>query len=58
MSGADLGALMNGATVALGGSPEFALVLLNEASAYPHGSLQPQAVARGFDHSHGLRLHR
>ncbi len=47
MTGADLGALMNGATVALGGSPEFALVLLNEASAYPHGSLQPQAVADG-----------
>jgi Xaa-Pro dipeptidase len=47
MSGADLGALMNGATVALGGSPEFALVLLNEASAYPHGSLQPQAVGEG-----------
>lgn len=47
MSGADLGALMNAATVALGGSPEFALVLLNEASAYPHGSLQPQAVHEG-----------
>jgi Xaa-Pro dipeptidase len=47
MSGADIGALMNGATVALGGSPEFALVLLNEASAYPHGSLQPQAVRDG-----------
>jgi Xaa-Pro aminopeptidase len=47
MSGADLGALMNAATVALGGSPEFALVLLNEASAYPHGSLQPQAVRPG-----------
>ena len=47
MTGADLGALMNGATVALGGAPEFALVLLNEASAYPHGSLQPQAVGDG-----------
>jgi Xaa-Pro dipeptidase len=47
MSGADIGALMNGATVALGGSPEFALVLLNEASAYPHGSLQPQTVRDG-----------
>lgn len=47
MAGADIGALMNGATVALGGSPEFALVLLNEASAYPHGSLQPQAVSEG-----------
>ena len=47
MSGTDIGTLMNGATVALGGSPEFALVLLNEASAYPHGSLQPQSVGQG-----------
>jgi Xaa-Pro dipeptidase len=47
MSGAEIGALMNSATVALGGSPEFALVLLNEASAYPHGSLQPQTVRDG-----------
>jgi Xaa-Pro dipeptidase len=47
MSGADIGALMNSATVALGGSPEFALVLLNEASAYPHGSLKAQAVREG-----------
>jgi Xaa-Pro dipeptidase len=47
MSGADIGTLMNAATVTLGGSPEFALVLLNEASAYPHGSLQPQVVRDG-----------
>jgi Xaa-Pro dipeptidase len=47
MSASDIATLMNGATVALGGSPEFALVLLNEASAYPHGSLQPQSVAAG-----------
>jgi Xaa-Pro dipeptidase len=47
MSAADIGTLMNDATVALGGSPEFALVLLNGASAYPHGSLQPQAVGDG-----------
>jgi Xaa-Pro dipeptidase len=47
MSGTEIGALMNSATTALGGSPEFALVLLNEASAYPHGSLQPQAVRDG-----------
>ena len=38
---------MNGATAALGGKPEFALVLLGEASAYPHGSGQPQAVRDG-----------
>ncbi|WP_184100576.1 M24 family metallopeptidase [Sphingopyxis panaciterrulae] len=47
MTRADVGALMNGATKALGGSPEFALVLLGEASAYPHGSGQPQIVRPG-----------
>jgi Xaa-Pro dipeptidase len=47
MNSTEIAALMNGATAALGGSPEFALVLLNEASAYPHGSLQPQAVRQG-----------
>jgi Xaa-Pro dipeptidase len=47
MSGAEIGTLMNSATIALGGSPEFALVLLNEASAYPHGSLQAQIVRDG-----------
>jgi Xaa-Pro dipeptidase len=47
MSDADLGTLMDQATSALGGTPEFSLVLLNEASAYPHGSRQPQAVREG-----------
>jgi Xaa-Pro dipeptidase len=47
MSAADLGELMNGATLALGGSPEFALILLNEASAFPHGSSKPQVVREG-----------
>ncbi|HXA41231.1 MAG TPA: Xaa-Pro peptidase family protein [Phenylobacterium sp.] len=47
MSPGDIGALMNAATVALGGSPEFALVLINEASAYPHGSKQPQTLHEG-----------
>ncbi|MGA2341578.1 MAG: Xaa-Pro peptidase family protein [Steroidobacteraceae bacterium] len=47
MSASDLGELMNGATVALGGSPEFALILLNEASAFPHGSSTPQSVREG-----------
>jgi Xaa-Pro dipeptidase len=47
MSSADIGALMDAATTALGGSPEFALVLLNEASAYPHGSQQIQTVREG-----------
>jgi Xaa-Pro dipeptidase len=47
MSGKDIGALMDKATMALGGSPEFSMVLLNEASAYPHGSKQPQTVREG-----------
>ncbi|HEY7808773.1 MAG TPA: Xaa-Pro peptidase family protein [Allosphingosinicella sp.] len=47
MTPADVGKIMNAATVALGGSPEFALVLLGEASAYPHGSGKPQEVKKG-----------
>ncbi|WP_114953568.1 M24 family metallopeptidase [Sphingosinicella terrae] len=47
MAPADIAAIMNGATRALGGNPEFALILLGEASAYPHGSGQPQAVRVG-----------
>ncbi|HXZ58951.1 MAG TPA: Xaa-Pro peptidase family protein [Steroidobacteraceae bacterium] len=47
MSGPDILALMVGATQALGGAHEFTLVLLNEASAYPHGSIQPQQVRAG-----------
>jgi Xaa-Pro dipeptidase len=38
---------MNAATRKLGGSPEFALVLVGEAAAYPHGSKAPQVVADG-----------
>jgi Xaa-Pro dipeptidase len=47
MRTADIAALIDGATGALGGSPEFSLVLLNEASAYPHGSKQAQAIRAG-----------
>jgi Xaa-Pro dipeptidase len=47
MTPADISAIMNGATAALGGTPGFALVLLGEASAYPHGSGQPQQVRDG-----------
>lgn len=43
----DIRAIMNNATSALGGSVGFSLVLLNEASAYPHGSGQPQTVQEG-----------
>jgi Xaa-Pro dipeptidase len=47
MSPADLSALVDNATIALGGSPEFSMVLLNEASAYPHGSVQAQKLRDG-----------
>lgn len=47
MQPAEVSAMMNDATRALGGSPKFAIVLLNEASAYPHGSRQPQIVKDG-----------
>jgi Xaa-Pro dipeptidase len=47
MSPGEIGAMMDSATVALGGGPEFALVLLNEASAYPHGSHQAQTLREG-----------
>jgi Xaa-Pro dipeptidase len=43
----EIGAMTNAATVALGGVPEFALVLINEASAYPHGSNQLQTLREG-----------
>ena len=39
--------LLIAATEQLGGSHEFSLVLLNEASAYPHGSVKPQQVRKG-----------
>jgi Xaa-Pro dipeptidase len=47
MTPAEIGALMDGAHKALGADPEFALILLGEASAYPHGSGKPQAVKDG-----------
>ena len=47
MTAKDLGDLMTRITLKLGGSPEFSLSLLNEASAYPHGSVKPQAVHEG-----------
>jgi len=47
MSSADVMKLLVAATEALGGVHEFSLVLLNEASAYPHGSVTPQTVRKG-----------
>ena len=47
MRSADVLSLMIAATEQLGGSHEFSLVLLNEASAFPHGSVTPQKVREG-----------
>ncbi|MBS0332717.1 MAG: aminopeptidase P family protein [Proteobacteria bacterium] len=47
MSPGEVAQMMNAATVALGGAPEFSLVLVNEASAYPHGSKQKQTLREG-----------
>ena len=47
MSGPDIMKILVTATEALGGAHEFSLVLLNEASAYPHGSDKPQTVRKG-----------
>lgn len=47
MESADLSALMGETTRQLGGTPKFSMVLLNEASAYPHGTRRPQTVREG-----------
>lgn len=47
MTAEDIKSLVARATASLGGSDPFTLVLLNEASAYPHGSHQPQTVREG-----------
>lgn len=47
MTGPEIGALMNAGTRKLGGDPEFALALIGEASAYPHGSREVHRVADG-----------
>lgn len=47
MTGAEVGALMSAATRKLGGTPEFSMALIGEASAYPHGSKQVHRVAEG-----------
>lgn len=47
MTAADIAARMDRPTLMLGGAPEFSLVLLNEASAYPHGSRLSQSIREG-----------
>ena len=43
----DLAKMLFDATAQLGGEPDFSLVLVNEASAFPHGSVKPQVVRSG-----------
>jgi Xaa-Pro dipeptidase len=47
MTPRDIAALLEAGMAARGGSDTWALVLLGEASALPHGSGKPQAVRRG-----------
>ena len=47
MQASDILDLVTSTTGQLGGKHEFTLVLLNEASAYPHGSVKPQQVHEG-----------
>jgi len=47
MNSEDISAQMDRTTIALGGAPEFSMVLLNEASALPHGSVHVQTVRDG-----------
>jgi Xaa-Pro dipeptidase len=47
MHSEDVANLMDQTTVALGGIPQFALALLNEASAFPHGSKVVQTLREG-----------
>jgi Xaa-Pro dipeptidase len=47
MTPQDFGTAIDTATAAIGGSPEFSLVLIDEASAQPHGSRKPQVVRPG-----------
>lgn len=47
MSAGDIRTLLEGRIAQQGGTEPFSLVLLNEASAYPHGTEKPQSVRDG-----------
>ncbi len=47
MTPADVGALMRDAQAALGGSDTWSMALFGPASAYPHGTNQPQQIEEG-----------
>ncbi|HEU4517644.1 MAG TPA: Xaa-Pro peptidase family protein [Steroidobacteraceae bacterium] len=47
MSAGDIRQMLEGKIQELGGAEPFSLVLLNEASAYPHGTEKPQSLREG-----------
>lgn len=47
MPAGEIASRMTEATRTLGGAPAFSMVLLNDASAYPHGTDAPQTVREG-----------
>lgn len=49
MTPADVAAIIEAATIARGGQPQFQLVLTGEATAYPHGTRKPQRVEKGIN---------
>lgn len=49
MTPRDIAAIIEAATVAHGGRPEFQLVLTGEGTAYPHGTHRPQTVEKGIN---------
>ena len=48
MTPRDVAAIIEAATIAHGGRPEFQLVLTGEGTAYPHGTRKPQKVEKGI----------
>ena len=49
MTPRDVSAIIEAATAARGGQPEFQLVLTGEGTAYPHGTRRPQMVEKGIN---------
>jgi len=49
MTSADIAKIIEAATAAHGGNPEFQLVLTGEGTAYPHGTRKPQTVEKGIN---------
>ena len=49
MTPKDIAAIIEAATAAHGGRPEFQLVLTGEGTAYPHGTRRPQTVEKGIN---------